>query len=203
MPSKSTLALKRIFDIFVSAVALIILSPFFLIIALIIIVGSPGPVFFLQERVGKNSIPFKIIKFRTMITDAEKYGKQLTVGNDARITKIGKLLRATKLDELPQLINIFIGSMSFVGPRPEVPRYVALYNNQQKTILSVKPGLTDLASIEYRHESERLAEAEDPEHTYIHEIMPHKIELNQKYIATISVFHDIIILCKTVWAVLH
>lgn len=203
MPSKSTLALKRVFDILVSGVALILLLPFFLIIALFISIGSPGPVFFLQERVGKNSIPFKIIKFRTMITDAEKYGKQLTVGNDSRITKIGKMLRATKLDELPQLINIFIGSMSFVGPRPEVPRYVALYTVQQKTILSVKPGLTDLASIEYRHESERLAEAEDPEHTYIHEIMPHKIELNQKYIATISVFHDIIILCKTVWAVLH
>lgn len=203
MPTTATLFGKRLFDIVVSSFALLLLAPFFLIISLLIALTSRGPVFFLQERVGKNGNPFKIMKFRTMVQDAEKLGKQITVGNDARITKIGKFLRATKLDELPQLCNIVVGTMSFVGPRPEVPRYVALYNDMQRQILKIKPGLTDLASIEYRHESERLAASDDPEYTYIHEIMPHKIELNQKYIATMSFFHDIIILCKTVWAVLH
>ena len=113
------------------------------------------------------------------------------------------MIRASKLDELPQLFNIFIGHMSFVGPRPEVPRYVALYTDEQRSVLSVKPGLTDIASITYRHESELLAESSDPEYTYIHEIMPRKIELNQNYIATMSIFNDIILLLKTVWAVLH
>ena len=183
MPTTATLFGKRLFDIVVSSFALLLLAPFFLIISLLIALTSRGPVFFLQERVGKNGNPFKIMKFRTMVQDAEKLGKQITVGNDARITKIGKFLRATKLDELPQLCNIVVGTMSFVGPRPEVPRYVALYNDMQRQILKVKPGLTDLASIEYRHESERIAASDDPEYNYINENIPNKMELNQKYIA--------------------
>ena len=142
--------IKRIFDIVCSGLGLIILSPFLLFIAIRIKMDSDGPVFFKQIRVGEKGREFKILKFRTMVVDAEKLGRQITVGNDSRITKIGAFLRKYKIDELPQLINVFKGDMSLVGPRPEVPRYVNMYTEEQRKVLDVKPGITDLASIRYR-----------------------------------------------------
>lgn len=194
------LILKRIFDIVVSFVGLVILSPLFLILAIAIARDSKGPVFFKQTRVGRNEVPFKIYKFRTMVEDAEARGMQLTVGDDSRITKVGTFLRKTKIDELPQLINVFKGEMSFVGPRPEVPKYVGLYTEDQRQVLMVRPGITDLASIEYRNESELLATADNPEKVYIEEVMPRKIELNKKYIENISLCGDIRIIFRTLGA---
>jgi lipopolysaccharide/colanic/teichoic acid biosynthesis glycosyltransferase len=191
------LILKRIFDILVSFVGLVILSPLFIVLAIVIVSDSKGPVFFKQTRVGRNGVPFKIYKFRTMIEDAEAKGMQLTVGDDSRITNVGTFLRKTKIDELPQLINVFKGEMSFVGPRPEVPKYVELYTEDQRQVLMVRPGITDLASIEYRNESELLATADNPEKVYIEEVMPRKIELNKKYIENISLCGDIRVIFKT------
>jgi lipopolysaccharide/colanic/teichoic acid biosynthesis glycosyltransferase len=196
------LILKRIFDIVVSFVGLVILSPLFLILAIAIARDSKGPVFFKQTRVGRNGVPFKIYKFRTMVEDAEARGMQLTVGDDSRITKVGTFLRKTKIDELPQLINVFKGEMSFVGPRPEVPKYVGLYTEDQRQVLMVRPGITDLASIEYRNESELLATADNPEKVYIEEVMPRKIELNKEYIRNMSLVSDMRIILKTI-AVLY
>ncbi len=195
------LILKRIFDIVVSFVGLVILSPLFLILAIAIARDSKGPVFFKQTRVGRNEVPFKIYKFRTMVEDAEARGMQLTVGDDSRITKVGTFLRKTKIDELPQLINVFKGEMSFVGPRPEVPKYVGLYTEDQRQVLMVRPGITDLASIEYRNESELLATADNPEKVYIEEVMPRKIELNKEYIRCTSLGLDIRIIIRTILAI--
>ncbi|WP_064530710.1 sugar transferase, partial [Clostridium saccharobutylicum] len=170
--------IKRIFDIICSGLGLIVLSLVFLVIALRIKTGSDGPIFFKQIRVGEKGKEFEILKFRTMVVDAEKLGRQITVGNDSRITKIGAFLRKYKLDELPQLINVFKGDMSLVGPRPEVPRYVKMYNEEQRKVLEVKPGITDLASIRYRDENELLGKAENPDEFYINTIMPDKLALN-------------------------
>lgn len=193
--------LKRLFDIIFSLFGLIILLPIFLIIAIAIKIDSNGPVFFKQTRVGKNGKEFKILKFRTMIADAEKKGMQITVSGDNRITRVGRFLRKYKLDELPQLVNVLLGDMSFVGPRPEVPKYVALYNEYQKNVLKVKPGITDLASIEYRNENDLLAQSNDPEKVYIEEIMPKKLELNLEYIRNFSVINDIKLILKTILVV--
>ncbi|WP_297133213.1 sugar transferase, partial [Terrisporobacter sp.] len=160
-----------------------------------------GPVFFKQKRVGKNKKIFEIYKFRTMVTDAEKLGKQITVGNDTRITRVGNLIRKCKLDELPQLINVLKGEMSLVGPRPEVPRYVDLYDEYQEQILLVQPGITDYASIEYRNENDILGKSNNPEDTYIQEVMPAKIELNMKYIKNISLIEDIKLIFSTIVAI--
>jgi lipopolysaccharide/colanic/teichoic acid biosynthesis glycosyltransferase len=189
---------KRIFDLICSTLGLIVLSPVLIIIAIRIKTGSDGPVFFRQIRVGENNKEFEILKFRTMVVDAEKLGRQITVGNDSRITKIGAFLRKYKLDELPQLINVFKGEMSLVGPRPEVPRYVKLYNEEQKKVLEVKPGITDLASIRYRDENDLLGEAENPDEFYINIIMPDKLALNLEYINKNNVFFDIYIIFKTI-----
>ncbi|SFC85993.1 sugar transferase [Clostridium uliginosum] len=189
---------KRIFDFICSSLGLIVLSPVFLIIVLKIKSGSDGPVFFKQIRVGEYQKEFKILKFRTMVVDAEKLGKQITVGKDNRITKVGSFLRKYKLDELPQLINVFKGDMSLVGPRPEVPRYVELYNEEQKQVLEVKPGITDLASIRYKDENDLLGTAENPEEFYINTIMPDKLALNVEYIKKSNVFFDIYIIVKTI-----
>lgn len=189
---------KRIFDLICSTLGLIILSPVLIVIAIKIKTDSNGPVFFKQIRVGEKNREFKILKFRTMVVDAEKLGRQITVGNDNRITKIGAFLRKYKLDELPQLINVFKGDMSLVGPRPEVPRYVKLYNEEQKKVLEVKPGITDLASIRYRDENELLGEAENPDEFYINTIMPDKLALNLEYISKNNVFLDIYIILKTI-----
>jgi len=195
---KGQLIIKRGFDIVFSFLGLLVLSPLFLVISLLIKTGSTGPIFFKQVRVGKDGKEFKIVKFRTMEVGAEKKGKQLTVGQDRRITKEGRWLRKYKLDELPQLINVLVGEMSLVGPRPEVPKYVAYYNNYQRNILKVKPGITDLASIEFRSENEILGRSHDPEKTYIEEIMPAKFELNLKYIKNMSLFNDLKIILKTI-----
>jgi len=189
---------KRIFDLICSTLGLIVLSPVLIGISIKIKTGSDGPVFFKQVRVGESSKEFEILKFRTMVVDAEKLGKQITVGNDNRITKIGAFLRKYKLDELPQLINVFKGDMSLVGPRPEVPRYVQLYNEEQRKVLSVKPGITDLASIRYRDENDLLGGVDNPEEFYINTIMPDKLALNLHYINRNNVFFDIYIILKTI-----
>ena len=193
--------LKRIFDIILSLFGLIILLPFMLIIAILIKLDSKGPVFFKQIRVTKNAREFKIFKYRTMRVGSDKYS-QITVGKDNRITKVGAFLRKYKLDEIPQLINVLLGDMSLVGPRPEVPKYVALYTKEQKEILKVRAGITDYASIEFSDENDLLASEEDPEKAYIEKIMPKKIELNKKYLSEISILTDIKIILLTIKKIL-
>jgi len=193
--------LKRIFDIVSSLFGLIVLSPFMLIIAILIKLDSKGPIFFKQVRVTKNGREFKILKYRTMRVGSDKYS-QITVGKDSRITKVGDFLRKYKLDEIPQLINVLIGDMSLVGPRPEVPKYVALYTEEQREILKVRAGITDYASIEFSNENDILANETDPEKAYIEKIMPRKIELNKKYLSEISVMTDIKIILLTIKKIL-
>ena len=195
------LAAKRAMDIVLSAAALCVLWPVLLLIALAIVVDDPGPVFYRQVRVGRGGKPFRIFKFRTMVVDADKKGLSITVGRDSRITRVGAFLRKTKLDELAQLFNVLMGQMSFVGPRPEVPRYVELYTPYQRQVLLVRPGITDYASIAYRNENDLLEGAQDPERMYIDEIMPAKIELNMKYLHEISPLADLRLMLSTVAAV--
>ncbi len=193
--------LKRIFDTTLSLFGLIILLPFMLIIAILIKIDSKGPIFFKQIRVTKGGREFKILKYRTMRVGSDKYS-QITVGKDERITKIGSFLRKYKLDEIPQLINVLIGDMSLVGPRPEVPKYVVLYTDEQKEILKVRAGITDYASIEFSDENDLLASEKNPEEAYIEKIMPKKIELNKKYLSEISVLTDIKIILLTIKKIL-
>lgn len=198
---KASLALKRAIDIVLSTFGIAVLSPVLLVIALAIVMDSKGGVFYRQVRVGRNGKEFRIFKFRTMISDADKRGLLITVGADSRITRVGKILRKTKLDELAQLFNVFIGDMSFVGPRPEVPRYVAMYTPAQRNVLLVRPGITDYASVAYRDENDLLEGASDPERVYIEEIMPAKLELNRQYLSSIGVWTDIKLIFSTVLAV--
>ncbi|NLR75877.1 MULTISPECIES: sugar transferase [Leeia] len=189
---------KRVFDLLAAGCGVLLLLPVLLLIMLWIKLDSPGPVFFRQERVGRFGKPFRIHKFRTMYVDAEARGLQLTVGADPRVTRSGQFLRHYKLDELPQLLDVLLGQMSLVGPRPEVPRYVAHYPaDVRDKVLSVRPGLTDLASIEYRHENRLLGESSDPEHTYLHEVMPNKLRINLQYVDNHGLFSDIGILWRT------
>jgi lipopolysaccharide/colanic/teichoic acid biosynthesis glycosyltransferase len=188
---------KRIFDIIASIIGLLILLPFFLIIALLIIINSGFPVFYTQKRVGKGNSDFGLLKFRTMKKNSDKLGLLTVGGRDPRITAIGFYLRKYKLDELPQLINVLIGDMSLVGPRPEVRKYVDLYNDEQKKVLLVKPGITDYASLEYFSENDLLAKSTDPEATYIKEIMPAKLDLNKKYISEMGLNTDLKIIFGT------
>lgn len=194
---RGQLIVKRIIDIVLSIIGIVVMAIPMIIISIAIKLNSKGPVLFRQERVGKDFKHFKINKFRTMVTDAEKKGMQITVGKDSRITSVGNFLRKSKLDEFPQLFNVLFGEMSFVGPRPEVPKYVKLYDDYQKNVLKVKPGITDLASIEYRDESTVLGQSEDPEKAYIEEVLPTKLELNMKYIKKMSVFYDVYLIMKT------
>ena len=200
---KTQLALKRAMDVLVSGGALLVIWPVLLLIALAIKIDDPGPVFYRQVRVGRGGKPFRIFKFRTMVVDADKKGLSITVGQDKRITRMGALLRKTKLDELAQLLNVFVGDMSFVGPRPEVQRYVDLYTPYQRQVLLVRPGITDYASIAYRNENDLLAGADDPERMYIEEIMPAKIELNMKYLREISPIADLRLIFGTIAAVIR
>jgi len=200
---KLQLVLKRAMDIVISGGALLVIWPVLLLIALAIKIDDPGPVFYRQVRVGKDGKEFRIFKFRTMVVDADKKGLAITVGRDNRITRMGRLLRKTKLDELAQLINVFIGEMSFVGPRPEVPKYVNMYTPYQRQVLLVRPGITDYASIAYRNENDLLEGAEDPEKMYIDVIMPDKIELNMKYLREISPLADIRLILSTIVAVIR
>jgi lipopolysaccharide/colanic/teichoic acid biosynthesis glycosyltransferase len=188
---------KRFIDLLFAIPGFLILSPFFFLVALAIKLESPGPIFFRQIRVGHQGHYFRLVKFRTMLANAEKMGPQITVGKDSRITGIGKLLRKTKVDELPQLFNVIAGEMSLVGPRPEVPRYVSLYSQKDKRVLELMPGITDPASIKYRQESEILAESSDPERTYIEVIMPEKIEINLAYALEATVFSDFKVVLET------
>ena len=193
--------LKRVFDIIASFCGIIILFPLIIIVSILIKITSKGPVLFKQIRVTKNGKLFKIYKFRTMRENSEG-NKQITVGKDNRITGIGHILRKTKLDELPQLFNVLKGEMSLVGPRPEVPKYVELYTDEQREILKVPAGITDYASIYFSNESELLGEAENPEEFYIKKIMPYKIELNKKYINEIGIMTDIKIIILTILKIL-
>jgi lipopolysaccharide/colanic/teichoic acid biosynthesis glycosyltransferase len=189
--------MKRLFDIVFSSIVLILFLPFGILIAFWILVESKGGVFYAQERIGKNGVPFRMLKFRTMRPNAEKSGR-LTVGmRDPRITRSGVVLRKYKLDEFPQFINVLSGKMSIVGPRPEVAEFVSLYSPEQRQILNVKPGITDYASLEYFKENELLGHSEDPHRTYIEEIMPAKITLNMKYIDNPGLHQDIKIIWRT------
>ena len=186
----------RFFDFILSLVGLVVLAPIFIVLAIWIKIDSNGPVFYKQVRVGQNGIDFGLFKFRSMVVDADKKGLITVGGRDPRITRSGYFIRKYKLDELPQLINVLVGDMSLVGPRPEVRKYVDLYTDEQQKVLSVKPGITDYASIEYMDENEILGKSSDPEKTYIEEIMPEKIKYNMKYILNknISEYFKIIFL---------
>ena len=189
---------KRFFDLIMSSIGLIVLLPLFVIIAILIRINSRGEIFFRQTRVGLHGKEFKIHKFRTMITNAEQIGEKITIGNDNRITKIGSILRKTKLDELPQLIDVFYGKMSLVGPRPEVPEYVKLYPNEIKQIIfSIRPGITDYASIMMIDENIILSKSHNPKQCYIEEIMPQKLKYAVEYVKTRNFIIDIKIIFLT------
>jgi lipopolysaccharide/colanic/teichoic acid biosynthesis glycosyltransferase len=189
--------MKRALDILVAMVALVVLWPLLLIIAVLVAVSSPGGVFFRQARVGRGGTEFRLVKFRTMRPGSEA-GGQLTVGaRDPRITPVGRWLRRTKLDELPQLWNVLVGEMSLVGPRPEVPRYVALYTEAQRQVLRVRPGLTGPASLAYIDEHALLARSTDPQRTYVEEIMPAKLELDLRYVREHNLLLDLRIMLGT------
>ena len=189
---------KQAFDIVVAFVGLLLLSPLLLLVALLITIDSRGPVFFRQERVGRDFRPFLIYKFRTMVQDASRKGGSITFGLDPRITRVGRLLRKTKIDELPQLINVLRGEMSFVGPRPEVWQYVELFRQDYEEILKVLPGITDLASLRYRHEAEILGRSENPEEEYVRRVLPEKIRLAKEYVRRSSLLFDVTIIFKTI-----
>lgn len=189
--------MKRLFDISFSLLTLMLFLPIGIIISILIVLESRGGIFYTQERIGKQGVPFRLLKFRTMRKDADRSGK-LTVGmRDPRITRVGYFLRKSKLDEFPQFVNVLKGDMSIVGPRPEVAEYVALYTDEQRKVLSVKPGITDFASLQYFKENELLGKSTDPQKTYIQEIMPAKLRLNLKYIDEKSLGKDLAIIAKT------
>lgn len=189
--------MKRLFDFIVSFFGILVLLPLGICVSLFIKLTDKGPIFFRQKRVGRNGKEFRIFKFRTMYIRKDN-DSLITIGDkDPRVTPIGHILRKSKLDELPQLLNILIGDMSFVGPRPEVPYYVNMYNNEQKKVLNVRPGITDPASILYRNESELLRNCDNPEETYIKTIMPDKLKINLEYIQKSSFFYDLKLIFQT------
>ena len=189
--------MKRLFDICASVCGLLLLSPLFVIMAVWIKCDSRGPVFYRQVRVGRGGRDFRLYKFRSMVTDADK-GSLITVGGrDPRITRSGYFIRKYKLDELPQLINVLLGDMSLVGPRPEVRRYVDMYTDEQLHVLDVRPGITDMASIKYRNENELLAAAADPEEYYVNVIMPDKLRINLEYVRHHSFWFDLKLIFST------
>ncbi len=192
---------KRSFDIMAVVLGLVLLSPLLVVVAAAIRILSRGPIFFRQERIGRRFKPFFINKFRTMVPDAPRRGAQITCGADPRITRIGKILRKTKIDEIPQLINVLLGDMSLVGPRPEVRKYVEMFRADYAEILEVRPGITDLASIKYRDEAEILGRAADPEREYVERILPEKIRLSKEYVRNSSLWLDLMIILKTIHVV--
>jgi lipopolysaccharide/colanic/teichoic acid biosynthesis glycosyltransferase len=191
---------KRIFDLLSALIVIIVFSPLLILLSVWIAFDSKGGVFYKQERVGKNGKLFNLLKFRSMRPNADRAG-QLTVGDDNRVTKVGRFIRKYKLDELPQLFNIVKGEMSVVGPRPEVPKYVDMYSEEQKKVLLALPGLTDFASIEYLDEQKILGAADNPEKIYIEEVMPAKLELNLKYIKERNFWLDIGLIFKTIFSI--
>ena len=194
--------MKRLFDIVASGCGLIILSPLFVILAIWIKLDSTGPVFYRQVRVGRHNKDFKIFKFRSMRVGADKQGLITVGGRDPRVTRSGYFIRKYKLDEFPQLINVFVGDMSLVGPRPEVRKYVDMYTEEQMRVLDVRPGITDLASIRYRNENELLEKAENPDQYYIDVIMQDKLAINLEYVANHSFWYDIKLIFKTFWEII-
>jgi lipopolysaccharide/colanic/teichoic acid biosynthesis glycosyltransferase len=193
---------KRLLDFCVAGSGLLLLTPFFLIISILIKLDSPGPILFRQIRVGERFTPFLILKFRTMVIDAEKLGAQVSSRHDPRTTRFGRFLRKYKIDELPQLVNVAIGEMSLVGPRPEVPRYVRAFQKDYEEILTVKPGITDFASLEYKDEGDLLDGLTNPEEKYLREILPAKIEHSRRYIREQSMVTDIKLIFKTLWGMM-
>ena len=194
---------KRIFDLVSAALGLLLLAPLLLVIALWIRLDSPGPVFFRQQRIGRFGVPFRIHKFRTMVAGAPALGPAITVGADARITRAGRRLRVARLDELPQLIDVLQGTMSLVGPRPELPRYVALYPPAlRERVLGVRPGITDLASIEFRDEGALLARAADAEREYVEVVLPAKLRVSADYIVHANLGTDLCVIGLTLKALL-
>jgi lipopolysaccharide/colanic/teichoic acid biosynthesis glycosyltransferase len=189
--------LKRIFDIAAAGFGLVLLSPLFAVAAVLVKCGSPGPVFFRHERIGMSFRPFQVLKFRTMVRDATSQGGPITFGDDPRVTRIGRLLRKTKLDELPQLFNVLRGDMSLVGPRPEVLKYVEMFSDDYAEILRVRPGITDLASIRYSDEAAVLGRADDPEKEYVGRILPEKIRLAKEYVRRSSLCFDAVLITLT------
>ena len=189
---------KRTFDVTVALLGLLLLSPFLVAVALLIKLDSRGPVFFRQERIGRGFRPFLIYKFRTMVQDAPRKGGPITFGEDPRITRVGRFLRKTKIDEIPQLINVLKGEMSFVGPRPEVRKYVELFRRDYEEILKIRPGMTDLASIKYSNEATLLGKVKKPEEEYIKRILPEKITLAKEYIRRHSLLFDMTVILKTI-----
>jgi lipopolysaccharide/colanic/teichoic acid biosynthesis glycosyltransferase len=192
--------LKRLFDLIISGLALLVLWPILLVIAAAVRLESPGPAFYRARRVGLHGHEFSLFKFRSMVVDADKRGPGLTLASDQRITRVGRFLRHTKLDELPQLMNVFIGDMSLVGPRPEDPRYVALYSAQQRGVLDVRPGITSAASVMYRHETSLLSGPAWEQH-YISEIMPAKLAMDLNYVQKSTLWTDFLILFRTLIAI--
>jgi len=191
-------SIKRTLDVLMASVGLLLLSPLFAAVAVAIRCDSRGPVFFLQERMGQGYRPFRIMKFRTMVAEAPALGGPLTSGSqDPRITRVGGFLRRTKIDELPQLINVLKGEMSLVGPRPEVRKYVELFREDYGHLLTVRPGLTDMASLAYRDEAALLSRCEDPEREYVHHILPKKIALSRQYVERMSPWMDIRLVVQT------
>lgn len=189
--------MKRSFDFVFALMGLVVLAVPFLILAVWIKLDSPGPVFFRQERIGKDFKPFRIFKFRTMVKDAERRGGLITAADDPRITKLGRILRSTKIDELPQLINVLTGEMSLVGPRPEVRPYIELYRRDYEEILKVKPGITDLASLKYSNESEVLGNIGNSEEIYAKQVLTDKLALAKEYLKRESFFFDLTVIFKT------
>lgn len=194
--------MKRLFDILISGLGLLALSPLFIVVAVWIKVDSQGPVFYRQTRVGRGNKDFHLLKFRSMVSDADKSGLLTVGGHDSRVTRTGYFIRKYKLDELPQLINVFLGDMSLVGPRPEVRKYVDMYTPEQLHVLDIRPGITDAASIKYRNENDLLAAADNPEQYYIDVIMPDKLRINLEYVAHHSLIGDLKLIFDTFIAIL-
>jgi lipopolysaccharide/colanic/teichoic acid biosynthesis glycosyltransferase len=191
--------MKRLLDIVVSLVGLICLLPLMLLVAVLIKLDSSGPVFFRQERIGRGFRPFQILKFRTMLNNAQTKGRLITLAQDPRITRVGRILRQTKIDELPQLINVLKGEMSLVGPRPEVSRYVRAFQKDYEEILKVRPGMTDLASLKYRNEEAILSNSDDPDEEYVSHVLPDKIRLAKDYLERSSFLFDLSLIFKTLF----
>ena len=192
---------QRLFDLVVATAALVILSPLLLVLAVAVRIASPGPAFYRGPRIGRDGRPFAIYKFRSMVLGGHTQGAGITTRDDPRVTPLGRLLRSSKLDELPQLLNIVIGDMSIVGPRPEDPRYVAFYTAEQREVLRVRPGMTSPASVAYRHEESQLT-GEDWEQHYIHVVMPAKLAIERRYLATRTLVADLGVIWQTIRAVI-
>lgn len=193
---------KRVFDMVASFLGMLLCAPVLVVVAVLVRLDSPGPVFFRQIRVGQHGKPFVIVKFRSMVDSVGQTGRGITPENDRRVTAIGAFLRKWKLDELPQLWNVFVGDMSLIGPRPELPGYVAGYSDQQKSVLRVKPGISDYASLRYRNEGRLLQQNSDPERYYRETILPDKLSLNLRYLNDLSLACDLSLLLSTIRSVL-